>query len=251
MTREYYSYPSPEEQERQKRRAMEIAREAGYVGWHRTLYTQVEQGALTMEDVHAMVARALLTRDIVGDREYHNARTDQLTQLGNRRLFDEQYEKLTGNDPVGLILIDLDHFKAFNTMFGHTGGDEVLVQTALRITSQVRQINIVKPGGVYHRRTEDTSDVATRWGGEEFAILMPGLSDSGKLYQRAEQIRTVISDTPFSIGRGGTQAIVTASIGAGIFTGGDRTAFLQGVSKDALLQAKDNGRNRTQLYIPK
>ena len=108
------------------------------------------------------------------------AMQDGLTGLANRRRFDEQIERefkraARSGQPVSLVVIDLDHFKAYNDHFGHLGGDECLRTTARAI----------------HAFTRRAGDLAARIGGEEFAILLPG-SDAATAKAIAEGVRMAV-----------------------------------------------------------
>ena len=128
------------------------------------------------------------------------AMQDGLTGLANRRFFDEQMDRefrraARNGQPVSLIVIDLDHFKAYNDHFGHLGGDECLRVTARAIQSCMRR----------------SGDLASRFGGEEFAILLPG-SDLAGAQALAEEVRLALQalQLPHAAAIGG---VVTFSAG--------------------------------------
>lgn len=156
------------------------------------------------------------------------ASTDLLTGAWNRRHFEEA---ITGEmhrarrygHPVTLLMIDIDHFKQVNDTHGHQEGDRVLREVADRVRSVIR-----------------LSDSLTRWGGEEFIVLMPdtGLSSASIL---AERIRECLAGKPFE-GIGG----VTVSIGvAEYLPAASREAWLERVDQ-AMYRAKGGGRNRVE-----
>ncbi|MBD2776631.1 diguanylate cyclase domain-containing protein [Iningainema tapete] len=106
------------------------------------------------------------------------ARIDGLTQLGNRRRFDEyieqQWKQLAREQkPLSLILCDLDYFKGYNDTYGHLAGDECLVQIAAAINSAVKR----------------SADLVARYGGEEFAVILPNTDETG-----AVQVATAIQN---------------------------------------------------------
>ncbi len=127
------------------------------------------------------------------------ARTDVLTGLANRRRLEERYSALLtpGRGPIGMLLLDLDGFKAVNDVAGHQVGDEVLVRTAARIASRIR-----------------AEHLAVRLGGDEFAVLMPdtGHADATRI---ARSIRSAIA-VPMQID--GITHIVCASVGIAVST---------------------------------
>ncbi len=157
------------------------------------------------------------------------ARTDPLTQLANRRAFTEESQMTAGNPdevPFALLMLDLDHFKKINDVYGHAAGDGVLVEVSKRLAT------VVRPG-----------DVVGRLGGEEFAILLPACTpDQGA--QVAERVRAAIEASPVK-SRDGIDIPITVSIG-GTSIGFIGSNFDEVLSKAdaALYQSKAEGRNR-------
>jgi two-component system cell cycle response regulator len=158
--------------------------------------------------------------------------TDGLTGLHNRRYLDSHLVTLferaaSRNRPLSLMITDIDKFKPINDTHGHAAGDEVLRDFARRLRKNVRGI-----------------DLACRFGGEEFVVVMP---DTEPLIAEkvAERIRHEIESLPFAIG-GGTQALrVTVSIGvASMIPGKDSVETLMKRADAALYEAKNTGRNR-------
>ncbi len=158
--------------------------------------------------------------------------TDALTGLHNRRYLDSHLATLferagSRGRPLSLLISDIDRFKPINDTHGHAAGDEVLRDFARRLRKNVRGI-----------------DLACRFGGEEFVVVMPD-TDQEVAENVAERIRHEIESQPFSIG-GGTQAVqVTVSIGvASMIPGKDSVKTLIGRADAALYEAKNTGRNR-------
>ncbi|MGP9814624.1 sensor domain-containing diguanylate cyclase [Rhodopseudomonas sp. NSM] len=156
------------------------------------------------------------------------ATTDALTGLTNRRKFDiaidrEWRRAARANAPIALMIIDADHFKAFNDSFGHQAGDQVLVGIALCIGDTVQR----------------AGDCAARFGGEEFAVLLPGLNATAA-QAMAETIREKVE--LWSEGQAG----VTVSIGVASMTPNpaQHWSVLFEAADKALYAAKDLGRNR-------
>ncbi|WP_460404757.1 GGDEF domain-containing protein [Actinophytocola sediminis] len=135
---------------------------------------------------------------------------------------------------MAVLVIDLDHFKRVNDRYGHLAGDVVLRAVSAAIRDSVR-----------------THDIVGRYGGEEFAVTMPGLTATGVL-PAAERIRAAITDLRVTVtDLDGAERVVgglTASIGAAVFPehGTDRTTLLLAADA-ALYEAKDAGRDRTRL----
>ena len=158
------------------------------------------------------------------------ALVDGLTGLANRRQADEalaselaRIDRLGG--PVGLILADLDDFKAVNDRHGHPTGDIVLRDFAETLRETVREI-----------------DTAARWGGEEFAVILPGTDLEGAA-QVAERIRVAMAErTVVSVD--GEQLHVTASFGAAASTPSSTVEQLIEAADDALYRAKRAGKDR-------
>jgi two-component system cell cycle response regulator len=166
------------------------------------------------------------------DHSLELAVTDQLTGLHNRRYMAGQLDALmrrsgAGGEPVALLMIDIDHFKAINDSFGHDVGDEVLAEFAVRLASNVRAI-----------------DLPVRHGGEEFVVVMPDtqLEDARRI---AERIRLHVAGSPFRVMSGDELISVTISIGVAASLGGDDAAAgLLKRADEAVYEAKATGRNR-------
>ncbi|HVK98866.1 MAG TPA: diguanylate cyclase [Dongiaceae bacterium] len=162
------------------------------------------------------------------------SRVDGLTQLFNRshwqsRLSEEFSRAGRYQAPLTLIMFDLDHFKSVNDTHGHLGGDAVLVQVAELIRSALRD-----------------SDIAGRYGGEEFGIILPSTPmDGAKVV--AERLRASIESSPVPFEK--IQIPVTASLGIAQFDAGikDVEEFIAHADA-ALYDAKERGRNRVVIH---
>jgi diguanylate cyclase len=155
------------------------------------------------------------------------AMRDSLTGLGNRRFFDEELElSLKDDAALCLLMCDLDRFKAINDKFGHAVGDMVLKQFADILNAAARR-----------------DDFAVRLGGEEFAIVMSGVSpvEAARL---AEQIRRQLESKKWMLGSGTPLGAVTASFGVARRRAGDTAPDLFKRADAALYRAKSDGRNR-------
>lgn len=156
------------------------------------------------------------------------ANTDKLTGLNNRQRFDQQLHTLVAaaerqQQPFALLLIDIDHFKRVNDEFGHLFGDSVLQSLARHLQQNLR-----------------SEDFLARWGGEEFAVLMPN-TDSQQAWQLAERLRNEVADTPIC------DRNVTFSGGIATWSAGRNAETLLGLADNALYKAKENGRNRIEV----
>ncbi len=158
--------------------------------------------------------------------------TDGLTGLHNRRYLDSHLETLferalARRRPLSLMITDIDRFKSINDKHGHDGGDDVLREFATRLRQNVRGI-----------------DLACRFGGEEFIIVMPD-TEFDVAQKVAERIRAQIADTPFVVGEGGEQVEVTVSVGvSSLQPPHDSADALLKRADVALYEAKNGGRNR-------
>ncbi len=163
------------------------------------------------------------------------ANIDGLTGLYNRRWMNEFFKRqisraLSDNKPLALILADLDNFKRINDNHGHMVGDEVLSAVASVLTLQVRP-----------------TDLLARFGGEEFAMILPDTSpDNAKLI--AERVRTAIESTRIEFNNDVHLEInLTLSLGVSSLMLGDDINNLLTRADHALYQAKRNGRNRVEV----
>jgi two-component system cell cycle response regulator len=156
--------------------------------------------------------------------------TDGLTGLHNRRYLDSHLETLfdravARRRPLSLMITDLDRFKSVNDTYGHDGGDEVLREFARRLRKNVRGI-----------------DLACRFGGEEFVVVMPD-TEAAIAQKVAERVRAEIAEMPFVIN--GVNVAVTVSVGvSSLKRGADSVADLLKRADVALYEAKSGGRNR-------
>ena len=168
-------------------------------------------------------------------RLQHQANTDELTNIFNRREFIrisefEMNKSFSNQTPLGIILLDIDHFKSINDQYGHTVGDQVLRSVAACLQSGIRD-----------------EDVLGRYGGEEFAILLPGAGPQTSLLI-AERLQTALMSNQIELGK--EKLIVTASFGVFSMIVNENTAIndlLKNADK-ALYQAKEGGRNRVAVF---
>jgi two-component system cell cycle response regulator len=183
--------------------------------------------------------RTQLRKKRYADQLRHNVQlslemaiTDQLTGLHNRRYMARHLDNLISSakrtaKPLSFLIMDIDFFKSVNDSHGHDVGDEVLREFASRIASNIRGI-----------------DLACRYGGEEFVVVMPD-TDVSFAYTIAERLRQQIEANPFTVSRSPGQLSITISIGIAKTDGADDTAeALLYRADQALYRAKRNGRNR-------
>jgi diguanylate cyclase (GGDEF)-like protein len=163
------------------------------------------------------------------------ASTDRLTQCANRAAFDDELKKRLGeaqkrNQPLGLIMLDVDHFKRFNDTYGHQAGDAVLQSL-----------------GEWLRKICDNVGFAARYGGEEFAVIVAN-ETAGQIKRLAEEIRLAIQAGV--VQHDGKQLRITASFGATtvepLQSPVDAKTLIERADQQ-LYNAKRNGRNRVEL----
>ncbi|MCA9797693.1 MAG: GGDEF domain-containing protein, partial [Candidatus Eremiobacteraeota bacterium] len=159
----------------------------------------------------------------------HAALTDPLTGMQNRRYFDdalreylEEFRRI--EKPVGLMILDLDHFKQVNDTHGHDIGDQVLREVANCLRDLTR----------YH-------DVVARLGGEEFAVVAPNM-DVDMLSKLAERIRKAVAG--LAVVTGNVRLKVTTSVGLAVWDGKESAEEFYRRADKLLYQAKRMGRNR-------
>ena len=164
--------------------------------------------------------------------------TDPLTGLYNRRYLESHLDNLLqravqDNKPIGLMAMDIDHFKVVNDTHGHAAGDEVLKEFAARVKRCVRFI-----------------DLAARTGGEEFVVIMPD-STQETCMAVAERLREAIAASPVVIAEQNLEIPITVSIGVTISQGAaDDSATIMRRGDEALYEAKNSGRDRVVLDAP-
>jgi two-component system cell cycle response regulator len=158
--------------------------------------------------------------------------TDPLTSLFNRRYMETHLATLveqaaSRGKPIAVLVLDIDYFKAVNDTHGHDAGDDVLREFALRVRKSTRNI-----------------DLACRYGGEEFVIVMPE-TDMAVATMVAERLRRRIASEPFVIQDGARNLDITISIGIAALDGpDDHAAAILKRADQALYRAKRDGRNR-------
>jgi diguanylate cyclase (GGDEF)-like protein/PAS domain S-box-containing protein len=184
-------------------------------------------GVETFSDASAVVRAA---QD--ADRARHEALTDELTGLPNRRMFDAAVRTRLENRgrygwQFGLLVVDIDNFKAVNDQFGHAVGDAVLAGVSKTILGAVR-----------------AGDMVARWGGEEFAILVEA-SEAGSLGETAERVRALVAQS--EVRHEALVLRVQVSAGGSLASRDDTPESLFERADGALYSAKHEGRDRIAI----
>lgn len=174
----------------------------------------------------------IIADSVVIMRQYEeSATTDALTNLHNRHWMQEMFGRelercKQGAMPVCVIMLDVDHFKPFNDIRGHLAGDHALCKVADALRNQLRP-----------------TDLIARFGGDEFAVLLPNTNLETAL-EAAERIRSVFSGVPSDSEATDIMLPVTLSLGVTEMEEGDTLDSLLTKADAALYRAKDRGRNR-------
>jgi len=176
------------------------------------------------------VAAAFSRTYLLEDAE-RGANLDALTGLPNRRYFDELLAimgpRRRDTDSLGIMMIDIDHFKRLNDRYGHAQGDVVLKAVATAIAMTLR-----------------AEDTPVRYGGEEFAVMLRRAS-AAQANEAAERVRAAVAG--LSIARLGLDTPVTVSVGVAIADEDEEVSVVIGRADQALYRAKRRGRDRVEL----
>jgi diguanylate cyclase (GGDEF)-like protein len=179
---------------------------------------------LDVTEMH-VIREELMQARAEADRLAH---IDHLTGVANRRSLASLFAS-RAEQPMGLLLLDLDHFKAVNDRLGRAAGDAVLVEIADRLRAAIR-----------------TDDAVVRMGGEEFLVVLRGVDEPERLRELGEQLRERIAGEP--IAAGGGQVTITTSIGvASLEPGHDSFEAAISTADRALYAAKQDGRDCVRL----
>ncbi|HBB15558.1 MAG TPA: hypothetical protein DCZ97_00630 [Syntrophus sp. (in: bacteria)] len=199
-------------------------------GAHNQWTTEKQQFAVAVAEHVSLALSNMKLRETL-----HNLSIrDPLTGLFNRRYMEESLERellkaRRYSRPLGVIMIDIDHFKRFNDTYGHEAGDQILRELGIFLQNHIR-----------------LTDIPCRYGGEEFTLILPE-ADITFTQQRAEQIRIGAAALRVSI-QGQTLAEITISQGVAVFPGnGESGEELLRAADEALYRAKQQGRNHVVL----
>ena len=205
---------------------------AGLINWQAGKGLSLTTAEINRIEEFARVTSLALTNLFSLEGAKHDAVTDQLTGVANRRFLDGYLAKqlqisLRQKRPLGVLMLDLDLFKAFNDRNGHQAGDSLLRAAARTTETAVRD-----------------EDLVARYGGEEFAVVLPD-ADMKTTLEVAERIRSGISQMNMDEYPSLHPPLITVSIGAVVAPANGRTSHeVLRVADLALYEAKEKGRNR-------
>jgi len=178
--------------------------------------------------------------EIERDLAQRNSLTDSLTGLLNRRYFDTALQaefsrhKRTGSH-LSLIMIDVDYFKKYNDYYGHLQGDDCLRQIARALKTSI----------------ERCTDLVTRYGGEEFAVILPDTNSQGALVLSERITKAVLA---LNLPHADSDISESVTLSMGIASAADQdlatASQLVELADQAMYRAKKNGRNRCEVFIP-
>lgn len=221
--------------------SLELSISVGLVLLSTSLFTLYNLYTLEYEERHnylMALRQRLLQRDLsqANNALERVARHDGLTQVANRRHFDEflahlwERASLVHGQELSIIMIDVDHFKAYNDHYGHPAGDACLVKVADAVQRVLR-----RPG-----------DLVARYGGEEFIAVL-NRAPHAQVVAAAERVKDAVAALHLPHEGSATHGQVTVSIGVATVRPADRHASIErliSVADEALYQAKNRGRNR-------
>lgn len=196
---------------------------------------------MTMERIYVMRQKLQQTQSelsFANQQLQHLAMFDELTGLANRRHFDQTLEmqfalSWRSKSPLSLILCDIDYFKFYNDTYGHQQGDNCLAAVAEVIGKESRR----------------SCDLACRYGGEEFTVILPNTDRIGAI-RVAERIRLAVFEQQIPHSGSKVAACVSLSLGTATFQGQFKLPTELTLSADlALYQAKQMGRNRVEAAV--
>ncbi len=205
-------------------------------------YEYLPKNRINLESVSRVINNTLERARLRNDVKKAQAKmaemstVDELTKLHNRRYFIEalegEFERASRYEiEMALIMVDLDHFKKINDTYGHPSGDMVLS----------------KIGGILKKHVR-RNDIACRYGGEEFAVILSNVSREN-IYAAYDRFREMVSEHLFEYES--NQFHITVSIGIAFSNNAESANDLLSQADQALYQAKDTGRNKTATYMDK
>lgn len=206
-----------------------------YQSWLEGTQEQVNEGLISSEKRDFDIASLLYQKDQEIALHRRDSYLDPLTQLPNRRSFDETYQQLIqeGN-PFGMLIIDVDNLKQCNEDYGHGATDTILAQIALAMNTSIR-----------HAEHDRKNDFLARYAGDEFVAFFPDMQNTDQLQHAADNLLTTVR-RPISIHVDGVHTFMlpSVSIGGAMYDKSDPTVFFEKVDRLGLQKAKETGKGR-------
>ena len=189
------------------------------------MLTNIKETTASKEELTNEISK----REIVEKELIHLSTVDELTTLYNRRAFNDYLKKfkeqsIRYNQPLSIAMIDIDYFKKINDSYGHSTGDQILISLTDMMLKTIRE-----------------SDILSRWGGDEFLLLMPNIR-AKEAHNVLERIRDMVEKKNFTNG-----IKLTISIGISQIKDSDTLDELIDRADAAQYKAKANGRNNVQV----
>lgn len=211
-----------------------LAAQASVAIENASLYSQVQDYTYLLEE---KVAERTAELEELNEELQRLADHDGLTGVANRRsgdafLQDSWLRLRRQNQPLSVVMIDVDHFKAFNDGYGHQQGDDCLIKVAEALKTQMQR----------------SGDMVARYGGEEFILILPNTDSDGAI-QVAENVRLAVEAQGMEHNQSPTADHVTVSVGCATTVPNEHNSIEQLVyaADQALYKAKQSGRNRVQI----
>jgi diguanylate cyclase (GGDEF)-like protein/PAS domain S-box-containing protein len=224
-----------------------ISRESRYRRKDGSIYpVEIRTGPIEINGRQHLLSlvRDVTERKEMQDHIQHLAYHDSLTDLPNRAMFNRHLSHAIAQarrhrKKLAVLFIDLDRFKIINDTLGHDAGDRLLQEMALRLSSSLRNTDLVA-------RMDSSNDLVARLGGDEFVVLIEDASDPSHISHIAHKILTNMVEEFFLNGQ---LVHITASIGISIFPDDGRDEFTLMKHADiAMYRAKEKGKNNYQFY---
>ena len=199
--------------------------------------SEVIQANRKLEDDLVFTRYELQQQERELDRTRMEARTDELSGVGNRKAFEEHLPFMLSTykrngESFALVLLDVDHFKWINDTHGHQSGDQVVMILGRTLKDLLRP-----------------RDYVARYGGDEFAIMLAEV-DLNAAIKAAQRIRVEVERTNFDCGLNGARVAVTFSMGLALVSDADTPETLLKKADQALYQSKHRGRNQLNWHDP-
>ena len=238
--------PTPQTEKPSREESPVERRQKVWRGWIDEEFQRRDEGKLTEDELKDRLAEKFRITDDELTKQMQIAQsraellnTDELSEIPNGYMFDRDIDELVlNNEKFGLIMMDIDNFRAINSAHGHSGADKIIRQLARTLEAALRSKD--------EEDEERPKDKVYRLHGDEEAILIRGIEQPADLMAVSERLRTIVEQTPARL-ETGEVVPVTMSFGGAIYDGSDLETFIDTVDKKALYGAKENGKNNSYI----